>query len=95
MLETCPCGISRSSELVLWLKSASPLCAEDFQDLCQKLSRLERESGGAPLVCMTDKDEAEPSWPARSVSDVLSDEGMSDCGTPRDAMQQPEEWEVL
>ena len=77
------------------LKSASLACADDFQDLCKKLSQLEKESSGAPLVCVTDKDEAEPSWPTRSMSDVLSDEGMSDSGTPRDGAQQPEEWEVL
>jgi len=44
-------------------------------------------------VCVTDKEEAEPSWPNKNM-DVLSDEGMSDCGTPRDAAQR-EEWEVL
>ena len=69
--------------------------AGDFQELCGKLSRLEKEAGGAPLVCVTDKEEAESSWPERSASDVLSEEGMSDSGTPRDALQQPEEWEVL
>lgn len=72
-----------------------PVCPEDFQDLCQKLRQLEEQSKGAPLVCVTDREEAEPSWPARSMSDVLSDEGMSDSGTPQDATQQPEEWEVL
>ena len=77
------------------LKCASLVCADGFQDLCQKLSQLEKESSGAPLVCVTDKEEAEPSWPARSMSDVLSDEGMSDSGTPRDGAQQPDEWEVL
>lgn len=67
--------------------------ADDFRDLCAKLSRLEKESGGAPLVCVTDKDEAEPGWSTRNL-DVLSDEGMSDSGTPCDGGQR-EEWEVL
>lgn len=67
--------------------------AEDFQDLCGKLSRLEQEAGGAPLVCLTDKEEAEPSWPTRNL-DVLSEEGMSESGTPRGPGQR-EEWEVL
>ena len=73
--------------------SRAPCHAGEFQDLCNKLRRLEENSGGAPLVSVTDKDEAEPSWPSRT-DEVLSDEGMSDCGTPRDPGQR-EEWEVL
>lgn len=64
--------------------------AGDFEDLCERLRRLEAEAGCAPLVCVVEEDAGEPSWPAE---EVLSDEGPSDAESPAPAKR--EDWEML
>ena len=67
--------------------------AVDFEELCGRLRQLEAEAGCAPLVCMTDEDAGEPSWPAE---EVLSDEGIpSDADSPGPPTGGAKDWEML
>lgn len=67
--------------------------------LSEKLHDLEKSSGGAPLVCVTDEEvpnERSMEWKG---ADVLSDDGRSDADLPLPAAgsdpSKREEWEML
>ncbi|KAK9804481.1 hypothetical protein WJX73_007788 [Symbiochloris irregularis] len=61
--------------------------ADDFADLCQRLSALERQSGGAPLLCVVEG-QGEPAWET-SLDTPIS----SAAGSP--SAQKGGDWEFL
>ena len=76
-------------------------CADDFEELCGRLAKLESEAGGAPLLCVSQSEPADPEWRGSSVSDVLSEEGDADVSERGDspsgkgAKREGGDWEML
>lgn len=62
-------------------------CADDFADLCHRLSTLEKQSGGAPLLCVVEG-QGEPVWET-SLDTPMS----STHGSP--SAQRGGDWEFL
>jgi hypothetical protein len=59
------------------VRACSCSCAGELEALCGRLSKLEAEAGGAPLLCVSEAEPADPDWPGSgsSAGDVLSEEG--------------------
>lgn len=71
-----------------------PVHAGEFADLCERLSGLEQQSQGAPLLCVVEGQD-EPDWAVeREIDSPLSPSSPSkSVASPRD--QHGGDWEFL